>query len=263
MNHVVLNYENYDEQSRLTTNKARRIEFLTTIRVLNEVIPDNAKLLDCAAGTGVYSFYYAERGCEVTALDITPKYVEYIKSKLSEINLKMNADINNAINLTRFEDETFDVVLCMGPIYHLIDEEDRDKCIAECKRVLKKGGLLAVAYISKFIVFPYISTSDRRFLNQELASKLLDSGVITHDDKNCFWTDNYFSTPEAIEELIKNHGIEIIDHLATDGITPFLRDKIDTLSDEEYAIWCDYHYRVCRERSLLGFSNHGLAIGRK
>lgn len=67
MNYVVDSYENYKEENRLTTNNARRIEFVTTTRVLDEIIGTNSKILDCAAGTGIYAFWFADKGHDVTA----------------------------------------------------------------------------------------------------------------------------------------------------------------------------------------------------
>lgn len=68
-NYVVESYENYKEEDRLTTNNARRIEFITTVRIFDKLFADNSKILDCAAGTGVYAFYLAEKGHKVTATD--------------------------------------------------------------------------------------------------------------------------------------------------------------------------------------------------
>lgn len=79
-NYVVDNYENYQEENRLTTNNARRIEYLTTVRIFDEYIGDGMKILDCAAGTGIYSFYLAERGNDLTATDITPRHIDIINS---------------------------------------------------------------------------------------------------------------------------------------------------------------------------------------
>ena len=75
-NYVVENYENYREEDRLSTNNARKIEFITTSRIFNELFDGSRKILDCAAGTGIYAFHLAERGHEVTATDITPRHVE-------------------------------------------------------------------------------------------------------------------------------------------------------------------------------------------
>lgn len=264
MDNVVENYENNREEDRLTTNNARRIEFITTVKALEDILPPKARILDCAAGTGVYAFHFADRGHDITALDLTPRHIEVIEKQLESRSYSMNTSVNDATDLSKFDDESFDVVLCMGPIYHLTDKSKRDKCISECIRVLKSGGVLAVAYINRFYIFPFLTMNNSRFLNAELARKLVETGTITHDDPNCFWTDSYYAIPEELEYEFEKKNLVIIDHLATDGLSPsFLRDKIDSMGEDEYKVWCDYHYSVCREKSILGASNHGLIVGRK
>ena len=86
MNYVVESYENYKEEDRLTTNNARKIEFITTTRVLDEVIVAESKILDCAAGTGVYAFWLADKGHDVTATDITPRHIDIINQALKTKN---------------------------------------------------------------------------------------------------------------------------------------------------------------------------------
>ncbi len=97
----------------------------------------------------------------------------------------------------------------------------------------------------------------------DLAIKLIDTGIVTHDDTNCFWTDSYYATPQEMEGIMHTYDFQIADHLATDGLSSFLSERIDAMSDEEYEVWCKYHYMVCREKSILGSSNHGLIIGQK
>lgn len=87
--HIIQSYENYREEDRLATNKARRIEFLTTVRILDELLDGPKTILDCAAGTGIYSFYYADKGHTVTATDITPRHIEVIRDRLSTKSYKM------------------------------------------------------------------------------------------------------------------------------------------------------------------------------
>ena len=79
MNEVVKYYENYKEEDRLTTNNARRLEYLTTIHYFDKLFNSKCSILDCAAGTGIYAFYLADKGHNVTATDITPRHIEYIR----------------------------------------------------------------------------------------------------------------------------------------------------------------------------------------
>ena len=151
----------------------------------------------------------------------------------------------------------------MGPFYHLTENTDRDKCINESIRVLKKGGLLLTAYISKFFVFPYVGLNDNKYLNRELWEQLNGNGVLKHDDPNCFWTDTYYTTPDYMENLFANNGLTVVDHFAQDGISPMLREKLEGLCKEQFKLWCDYHYSVCREKSIIGASNHIMIIGKK
>lgn len=234
MNYVVDSYENYKEENRLTTNNARRIEFVTTTRVLDEIIGTNSKILDCAAGTGIYAFWFADKGHDVTATD-----------------------------MSCFADDSFDIVLNMEPFYHLITEEQREKCMKECLRVLRKGGLLVTAYIPRYYVFQYIATSNEKYLDEHLAKQLIETGVLKHDDEKCFWTDTYYSSKDEMESIYRRYGLKIVDHFAQDGLALLLSQKVDKWDENQFKTWCDYHYSVCREQLVLGASNHVIIIGRK
>ncbi len=263
MEDVIRSYENAKEEERLSTNNARKVEYLTTIRAFESLIPVSCKVLDCAAGTGAYAFYLAEKGIDVTATDITPRHIEYINKQLAHKPYKIETAILDATNLEKFNDASFDIVLNMGPFYHLTENKDRNRCLQECLRVLKKGGLLITSYINKFYVFPYVATSDSRYINRDLAIQLYQTGVLYHDDPNCFWTDTYYASPEMMESYYESNDLEIIDHFAQDGISPMLRKVIDTWDENQFGIWCDYHYQTCREKSILGASNHAIIVGRK
>lgn len=263
MNYVVDSYENYKEENRLTTNNARKIEFITTTRVLDEVVKSKCKILDCAAGTGIYAFWLADKGHEVTATDITPRHVEIINQTLKTKDYSMMTAVLDATDMSMFEDESFDVVLNMGPFYHLTTQAQREKCLKECLRVLKKGGLLVTAYIPRYYVFQFVATTDTNFLDAKLAKQLIETGVLKHDDEKCFWTDTYYSSKEEMENIYSNHNLKIVDHFAQDGLAPLLSSKVDSWDEEHFKTWCDYHYSVCREASVLGASNHVIIIGEK
>ena len=201
MNYVVDSYENYKEENRLTTNNARKIEFITTTRDLGEIIKTKSKILDCAAGTGIYSFWLANNGHNVTATDITPRHIEIINKTLAGKTYDMDTAVLDATDMSCFADDSFDIVLNMGPFYHLITEEQREKCLKECLRVLKKGGFLVTAYIPRYYIFQYIATSDEKYLDAHLAKQLIETGVLRHDDEKCFWTDTYYSSKDEKDLL--------------------------------------------------------------
>ncbi|MDE6740101.1 MAG: class I SAM-dependent methyltransferase, partial [Lachnospiraceae bacterium] len=219
-NYVVESYENYKEEDRLTTNNARRIEFVNTVKVLDEHIQKNSKILDCAAGTGVYAFYFAGKGHDVTATDITPRHIDIINQNLADKQYNMKTAVLDATDLSVFADESFDVVLNMGPFYHLISEEQRNRCMNECIRVLKKNGILVTAYIPRFYVFQYVAISNRKYIDSALAKQLIETGVLKHSDEKCFWTDTYYSSKEEMEQLYFSKNLKIIDHFAQDGMAP-------------------------------------------
>lgn len=262
-NYIVDNYENYKEENRLTTNNARKVEFITTVRIMDELFKKESKILDCAAGTGIYAFYLADRGHQITATDITPRHIELINKQKENKDYEMVTAILDATDMSRFEDESFDVVLNMGPFYHLIAEEQRKRCLSESLRVLKKGGLLFTAYIPRYYVFQYVSMSNNEYLDATLAKKLINTGVLRHDDEKCFWTDTYYATKKEMEEMYVQNGVEIVDHFAQDGLAPLFSHIVDEWNEQQFKIWCDYHYSVCREESILGASNHVIIVGRK
>lgn len=262
-NHVVDNYENYREEDRLTTNNARKIEYITTVHALDELLGANLEILDCAAGTGIYAFYLADKGHHVTATDITPRHIEIINDTLQKKNYQMNTAVADATDMSMFADESFDVVLNMGPFYHLLTEEQRNKCMSESLRVLKKGGLLFTAYIPRFYVYQLLTFSDNKYLDRAFAEQILKTGVLRHDDEKCFWTDTYYATKSEMEQLYRKNQVKIIDHFSQDGLTPLFAQKADGWSEDEFEIWCDAHYDMCREESILGASNHVMIVGRK
>mgnify|MGYP001052683885 CR=1 FL=1 len=262
-NDVVKYYENYREEDRLTTNNARKIEFLSTVSHFDKLFGDNLKILDCAAGTGVYAFYLADRGHKVTSTDIAPRHIAYIEERLKEKPYTMDTGILDATDMKCFSNECFDVVLNMGPFYHLTDEDKRKHCFEESLRVLKKGGLLIVAYIPRLYINQLLAVSDEKYLNSELLNQIKDTGILKHDDPDCFWTDAYYSSYEEMQKLFRSYNMDIVEHFAQDGLAPLFGEKIDKWSKEQFDIWLKYYLSICSQKSIIDMSNHVIIIGKK
>ncbi len=262
-NPVVQSYEKYDEDLRLSADNVRRLEYMTAIEYMNKYLKPGDSVLDVAAGTGAYALYYAARGVQMTALDITPSYIDILRQKATDQNIHLSTFVNDARDLSKFSDQSFDHVFCMGPIYHLPDEEDREKVMRESIRVLKPGGLLFLAYINKYFVFSHLSSENKQFLQEKWFQKIIQEGVMRSSDEACFWTDTWFTTPGEIETLVNKFHLEKIHHLAQDGIGRILADQVNAMNSEYFKRWAEFHIRTCEEPSILGISNHGLLIGKK
>ena len=116
--------------------------------------------------------------------------------------------------------------------------------------------------MNNYVVDCYENYKEENRLTTNNARKI-EFIVVRHDDEDCFWTDTYYSSKEEMETIYTNHNIKIVDHFAQDGLAPLLSQKVDSWNEDQFQTWCDYHYSVCREPSILGSSNHVIIVGQK
>lgn len=141
MNHLENYYSNYDEEGRLLIRHGQ-VEYLTTMKYIHDVIgTDKKKILEVGAGTGRYSIALAKEGHTVDALEYTFHNLEIMNSKIKGIE-NITTHHGTALDLSRFEDETFDITLVLGPMYHMYTKADKEKVLEEAIRVTKKGGYI-------------------------------------------------------------------------------------------------------------------------
>lgn len=246
----IINYYNtYDEEGRLSRNNSHQVEWITSMTYFEKLLKKDSYILDGCAGTGNYSFKLAELGHNVIAGDIVPHNVEIIRNKQKINPILKDTYIGSITNLSYFESETFDVVLCMGAFYH-IDTADRILAIKECLRVLKPNGLLAISYINNTAV-SVLSLSDRL--------ENMDDVLTWHNKKT---KDGVFlhMSPSEIEQLAKEYNTKIVAHIGTDGINYMISNKINTANKEDFQKWLQFHLKTCEDKNLLGYSLHGLII---
>ena len=248
-------YSGYDEDERLIKDKSHNLEFVVTKEYIEKHLKENDKVLEIGAGTGRYSLYYADKGYDVTAIEFVENNLNILKSKITN-NMNIKAEQGDIIDLSRFEDNTFDMTLVLGPLYHLFDDKEIDKAIKEAIRVTKKDGIIMIAYI----------TSDGVFAKWGV-EHLLD-GYPNDFDKD-FKLKRY---PEGkfapfyiseFKELMSKYNITYLNNVSTDGIACLITDEINELSEEEYKVWIKYQLSVCEREDLQGYSNHMLYICKK
>jgi 2-polyprenyl-3-methyl-5-hydroxy-6-metoxy-1,4-benzoquinol methylase len=244
-----------DEKNRTTADKASMVEFLTTMKYLQSVCPPGSSILDACAGCGIYSFPLAKLGYKVTAGDLVDGNVNQIKAEQQKEDILENVYCGSILDLSRFQSESFDVVLNFGSYYHLINEDDRNESIQECLRVLKKGGVFALAFLNKYSNFYKFSGQWKN--NFSAFKELIAKGY--SDQDSLFINDS----PEQILEAMSRHNLTKLHLIATDGIKFAFRDSLNELDDKTFNDYLDVWFQMCEVGSLLGYSEHCLYIGRK
>lgn len=244
-------YAQFKEELRLSKNRASRIEFYTTMNYIKKYLQSGDRVLDIGAGTGVYSKVLAEMGHEVIAVELANPNVIKMRESLIDINVKIIE--GNALDLSMFEDQSFDFVLCLGPLYHLSSVKDKMRCVQEAIRVCKQDGILFFAYISNDMVFVTESMLyNPNFLNSEhyrIPFKV-------NDGPFCFMTVG------QMRQLMKNNGLEKVTHFAADGLSELLGDRINVMSEKQFKEWLNFHFYTCEKPECLGFSNHVVYVAR-
>lgn len=246
-------YSRLDENSRLNRSKAARVEFLTTVRYIEQYLTPRAKILDVGAGAGEYSLYFARKGYAVSALELSDRNIEAFQKKLTPQD-SIDLVQGNAMDLSLYPDDSFDIVLLLGPLYHLHSEADKLRSIAEAKRVCKPDGKLFFAFISNDMVI------------LTMFHEIPDYFVNGDYNKETFRCDDFpfvFHTIDACRDLLCAGGIKILHEVASDGISELLHDKINAMDDESYAQYLRYHFYICEKPEHLGASDHLLFIGEK
>ena len=139
-------YNSRDEEKRLLSQHGQ-VEYLTTMKYIHECLSCFAfpSILEVGAGTGIYSVALAKEGYSVTALELVEHNLDVLKSKLDGTE-PITAVQGNALDLSAFRDNSFDLTMLLGPMYHLYTLEDKIQALSEAVRVTKPGGYILVAY---------------------------------------------------------------------------------------------------------------------
>ena len=198
---------------------------------------------------------YANKGYRINAIEFVQHNLDILKSKITD-NMDIVAEQGDAVDLSRFEDNTFDVTLVLGPLYYLFNDEDINKAIREAIRVTKKDGIIAFSYI----------TSDGVFADWG-GDHLIDG--YPNDFNDNFKLTRY---PEGIfapfyiqefKDIMSKYDVKLLNSVAVDGIAPIIGDKINCLSKEKFDVWVKYQLSVCEREDLQGYSCHMLYICKK
>ena len=246
-------YDIFNENSRLNHSKAARVEFLTTVRYIERYLKEGDRILDIGAGAGEYSFYFARKGYDVSALELADANIAAFRKKLTPED-RIDLVQGKALDLSRYADKSFDIVLLFGPLYHLKQNSDKQRCIREAKRVCKDDGKIFFAFIANDLVF---------LTELEYNAHYFSNGDY---DKETFKLNDFpfvFHTVEDARKLLADGGVTVLHEVASDGASELMAARINEMNDEDYAQYLRYHFYLCEKPELLGMTNHLLFVGEK
>ena len=248
-------YTSHDEDGRLLSPHGR-VEYLTTMRYIEKYLRPGMRILEIGAGTGRYSHALARMGYAVDAVELIEHNIEiFKKNTLPDENVTVRQ--GNALDLSAFANDTYDITLLLGPMYHLFEEAEKPAALKEALRVTKPGGKVYVAYcMSDPSVMSY------GFLRGN-APALIEKGLL---DPVTFAAS---STPEEVFVLYRVEDINGLIaplpakrlHLAgTDLYTNYFRDQIDQMPEDLFQLYLQYHFSICERADMLGVSHHTLDV---
>lgn len=240
------------EELRLMAGSIQRIEFETATLFLERYLPPGGAVLDSCAGVGEYAFWLAERGYAVTAGDIVARNVEKMRARQTAEAPLAGIYEGDALDLSAFEDNTFDVALCMGALYHMHSGRERARVVGEHLRVLKPGGLFVCVYMNRYAV-----------LLNNLQGELDDIEDLLQFAKTGKSGLFFASTPEQAEALCTAAGAELVSHIALDGPSILLFETTARIHPGAYERWKQLHLTICEQPSMLGAGYHNMIIARK
>lgn len=268
-------YNKFKEEHRLTTRHGK-VEFAVSMKHIhdcaeivrktcsenqaetNENRTENKqiKILDIGAGTGRYSVALSEEGFDVTAVELVKHNLDILMSK----HAKVKCWPGDARNLSFLPDETFDVTLLFGPMYHLHSDEDRLAALNEAKRVTKKGGFILVAYVmNEYAILSYCFKEGKILECVKNGTITKDFHTITELEKDLY----SYTRLEDMTRLNEKAGLLRVKTFAPDGAADYMRREINALDEESFEWFIKYQMSVSERKELLGASSHTVDILQK
>ena len=251
-------YSAYDEDSRLRSRHGM-VEFLTTMRYIEQYLRPGMRVLEIGAGTGRYSHTLAQRGYAVDAVELVQHNIDIFREK-TQPGEQVTIRQGNATDLSMLESETYDITLLLGPMYHLFTVEDQRKALSEAIRVTKKGGVVFAAYCgNEATMIQYCF--QRGMLRQKRYQDLVDPVTFKASSDPAELFQLY--RKEDIDALMADFPVTRLHYVGTDMATNYMRREVDAMDDDFFQLYLRYHYVICERPDLVGASHHLLDVFRR
>ena len=251
-------YGSYDEDCRLLSRHGS-VEFLTTMRYIEKYLRPGMRILEIGAATGRYSHALARQGYRVDAVELVEHNIGIFKA-----NTLPGEDVRifqgNAKNLCMLSDDTYDITLLLGPMYHLFTVPEQLEALSEAIRVTKKGGIIFAAYCGNDATMVQYCFG-KGMLKEQRYLDLVDPVTFKAASDPAELFELY--RKEDIDALMKVFPATRLHYVGTDMATNYMRQTIDEMDDDFFQLYLRYHFSICERIDLVGASHHILDIFRK
>jgi len=255
------------EWARLQADPYHRLEYDTTFEYMGRYLPKEGLVLDAGGGPGRYTVELAKKGYDVVLLDYAPANLRFAERRIRREGLggRVKGIVEGSVSdLSRFQNGTFDAVICLGgPLSHILGEGDRRRAISELARVAKRNSPIFISVMSRLGFL----AMELRYFPDEVRLPLF-TGVRDRGDYNGErgFTATHFFLPEELRHSIEQiSDVEVLELVGLEGIGSVHREEINKLAKNKrrWSAWLDTHYKTCTHPSVVGLSEHMLAVCRK
>lgn len=255
------------EAQRLASGPGQLERLRTEDLLARHLPPPPARVLDVGGGPGVYAASLASKGYDVTLIDIVPLHVEQAAETFARLNLaNAQARTGDARNLD-VDEATQDVVLLMGPLYHLPERADRLRALREAWRVLRPGGVIAAVTISRYASL--LDGMSRLLVRDPDFVKILRADLATGRHENPtdiaqYFTTAFFHNPDEVTTELRDAGFADVTLACIEGPFWCMSNFDEIWSDAALrALMLDCLRTIEGEGALLGASAHVFSTARK
>jgi S-adenosylmethionine-dependent methyltransferase len=251
-----------EEHSRL---ERRQLENDLTWRYLNQYLPAQGTILEVGAATGRYTLELAKRGYTLTAVDLSATLIEKCREILANEGLEPRVQlvVADARDLSQVTEKQFDVVLMMGPLYHLVVKADRKLALKEAFDRLRAGGIIFSSFISRFGTLSDLIKNVPGWIEDQAKVRSLIENGKRPDGYPRGGFRGYFARASEIAPLHEALGFET---LVVAGVEPVISaddESYNKLQGKQRQLWLDLLFELSVEKSIMGASRHLLYIGKK
>ena len=242
------------------------LEYAVTRHFIAAYLQPASRVLDLGGGPGRYALDLAAEGHSVDLADIAPGNIAFAEEQARRRGVRLRSSrVVDARDLSAFADASFDMVLNLGPLYHLLDPADRVRAVRETLRVLKPSGHALFAFVSRYGPIHYTARTAATDIGHRRGTMaaVLDHGVHRPSSDRPFFTDAYFADPDAIRPFMARCGVVELRMFGAEGMFAQSEDRLAGLAPEHRQGWLELAVRTAVTPAALYGSEHLVFIGRR